>query len=641
MIADELVTILGVDIKGNALNNIKAMEVSLDRLASVAKTASVVVAGLAASAMLMVSSVTAEAQELQKTADKTGVTVEQLQELDYIAAKTGADAKALRNDIVSLTKSMSSPIPGQFNMNMLMFGISAYKANGELKTSAELLGDIAGKLEGMSAQRQLQWASKIGISDETLIALKEGKAGIQALAEEAHNLGLIIPAESIKRAADFRKEMSTLRMYLDRLKQSIVIGALPVLERFMDRFKEFVNLYSGRVARSLQDFTEGFIIAWDTLQKVLKPVEEFFSRIADSIESFLGPADRVELWAHLLYQGMLGILVLFSPFIAKWLLIAGAVKAVLVVLEDVIGYLSGTQDTLTGGIVDYLAEKFPGLVELLKKVKGAAVATFDWIYENVTKVAASTAWTILKTSLSGLIEIFEKITTGVNKWISGFETRFPNITKLLVNFRDTASAVFKEVGGLIETYIKVPVELIVSALETLINLIGNAIDSAVAGADSVAEWANSGLDAVKESVGSTWNGAKEWAADNLDKVATGAKDFGRKALGWFSTIGPAGAAVEAAGTDYASPLTPGATLENSVGLAYMRDLLRGNGNLENSMGLSFMRNSLRGGESHIENTIYVTTGSPQETAALLGGALQDANILRTGILPGYVTPTVR
>lgn len=622
MIADELVTILGVDLKGNALNNIRAMEVSLNKLASVAKTASIVVAGLATSAMLMVGSVTAEAQELQKTADKTGVTVEQLQELDYIAAKTGADARALRNDIVALTKSMSSPIPGQFNMNMLMFGISAYKANGELKTSAELLGDIAGKLEGMSPQRQLQWASKIGISDETLIALKEGKAGIQALAEEANRLGLIIPAESIKRAADFRKEMSTLRMYLDRLKQSIVIGALPVLERFMDRFKEFVNLYSGRVARSLQDFTEGFIIAWDTLQKVLKPVEEFFSKIADSIESFLGPADRVELWAHLLYQGMLGLIVLFSPFIAKWLLIAGAVKAVLVVLEDVIGYLSGTQDTLTGGVVDYLAEKFPGLVELLKKVKDAAVAAFDWLYENVAKVGASASWAIISNVLSELSRLLDQATTSANRWISEFETRFPNITKLLANFRDTASAVFREVGSIIETYIKVPIDLIVSALETLINLIGSAIDAAFSGADSVADKVNGGLNSVKERVGNAWDGVKGWASENVDRLASGAKDFGKRALGWFGTTGVTGAAVEAAGTDYASPLVPGATMANSV-------------------GLSFMRSMLRGGENRIENTIYVTTGSPQETAALIGGALQDSNIIRTGILPGYVTPTVR
>ena len=622
MIADELVTVLGVDIKGNALNNIKSMEAGLNKLASTAKTASIVVAGLATSFMLMVGSVTAEAQELQKTADKTGVTVEQLQELDYIAAKTGADAKALRNDIVALTKSMSSPIPGQFNMNMLMFGISAYKANGELKTSAELLGDIAGKLEGMSPQRQLQWASRIGISDETLIALKEGKAGIQALAEEANRLGLIIPAESIKRAANFRKEMSTLRMYLDRLKQSIVIGALPVLERFMDRFKEFVNLYSGRVARSLQDFTKGFIIAWDTLQKVLKPIGESFSRVADAIEEFLGPADRVELWAHLLYQVMLGLIVLFSPFIAKWLLIAGAVKAVLVVLEDVIGYLSGTQETLTGGVVDYLAEKFPGLVELLKKVKDAAVATFDWIYENIAKVGASASWTVITSILSELVELFEKVTSGINKWISEFETRFPNITKLLANFRDTASAVFREVGNIIETYIKVPIDLIVSTLETLINLIGHAIDSAVSGAESVAEWANNGLNSVKESVGNTWDGVKEWTSENIDRLADGAKEVGKKALGWLGTTGVAGAAFDAAGTDYSSPLTKSATMSNFLGLSFMRSMLRGN-------------------ETRIENTVYVTTGSPQETAVLLSGALKDSSVLRTGILPGYVTPTVR
>ena len=620
MIADELVTVLGVDLKGSALNNLKSMEAGLNKLASTAKTASIVVAGIATSFMLMVGSVTTEAQELQTVADKTGVAVEQLQELDYIAAKTGTDAKALRNDIVALTKSMSSPIPGQFNMNLLMFGVSAYKANGELKTSAELLGDIAGKLEGMSPQRQLQWASLVGISDETLGALKEGKAGIQALAEEAHKLGLIIPAESIKRAADFRKEMSTLRLYLDRLKQSIVIGALPVLERLMSRFKEFVNLHSGKVARSLQDFSEGFIIAWDTLQKVLAPIEAAFSRITDSIEEFLGPADKVELWAHLLYQAMLGLLVLFSPFIAKWLLIAGAVKAVLVVLEDVIGYLSGTQDTLTGGIVDYLAERFPGLVGLLQQVKDAAVDAFGWIYENIAKVGASASWAVLTSVLTALVELFDKVTSGVNKWISDFETRFPNITKLITNLLDIASTVFREVGDLIENYVKVPINLVVTALESLINLIGATVDAVFSLIDTVAGWVNPELDAAKGRAGAAWGGAKDWVAENADDISGGA--VGTSVLSWFGGSGVVGAIANATRLLYANPMTSG---NQAV----------------QSWGLPFTRNSLGGGEGRVENTIYVATGSPQETAALIGGALQDANILRTGMLPGYVTPMVR
>lgn len=622
MIADELVTVLGVDIKGSALNNIKSMEAGLNKLASTAKTASIVVAGLATSFMLMVGSVTAEAQELQKTADKTGVTVEQLQELDYIAAKTGADAKALRNDIVSLTKSMSSPIPGQFNMNMLMFGISAYKANGQLKTSAELLGDIAGKLEGMSPQRQLQWASRVGISDETLIALKEGKAGIQALAEEANRLGLIIPAESIKRAADFRKEISTLRLYLDRLKQSIVIGALPVLERFVSRFKEFINLYSGRIANSLHDFTEGFIIAWDTLQKALRPLERVFSSLKRVIEDFLGPADKVELWAHLLYQGMLGIIVLFSPFIAKWVAIAAAAKVVLLILEDVVGYLTGTQETLTGGIVDYIAKEFPGLVELLKKFGAAAISAFEWLYENVAKVGASAYWTTIKTALTELSKLFKDVTSSVNKWVSEFDTRFPHITRLLSNFRNTAASVFKEVGGFIETYIKVPVDLVVSALETLINLIGKAINTALSGVDAASGLLDKGLSGAAEVTSDLWGGFKGWMSENSEEFAKAAKDWSSRFFGWLGTTGVAGAAFDAAGTEYSSPLTKGATMSNFL-------------------GLSFMRSMLRGSETRIENTIYVTTGSPQETAVLLGGALKDANVMRTGILPGYVTPTVR
>lgn len=606
MIADELVTILGVELKGNALNNIRSMEAGISKLASVAKAASVVVAGLAAGATLMVNSVTAQAAELQKTADKTGVTVEQLQELDYIAAKTGTDAKALRNDVIALTKSMSSPIPGQFNMNLMMLGVSANKAGGGLKTSAELLGDIAGKLQGMSQQRQLQWAARVGISDETLLALKSGKEEIKALAEEAHKLGFIIPAESIKRAADFRKELGTMRLYLDRLKQSVVIGILPIFERLLSWFKELVDFQSGAVMRSLEDFAQGVVMAWDTFMKVLAPFGDIWDKLTTTISDFLGVADKAEMWAHLMLSGFEALLIFFAPFIAKWLAIAAAVKVVLMVIEDLFAYFTGSQESLTGTLLDTLAEKFPRLTAMLKDLKDWITDVFSWWYDNILKVAASSAWAVITATISGIIDFISDLSEAIGKWIDSFGEKYPNIVKyfesiktLVGIIKDAFKDAFSAIGGFITKYATAPINAVISVLKTLVGWLGTAVDLILKGVDTAAGLVNKGVEGLQgagKSVG-------EFLSSGADTVK-----------GWFNSDTP-----ETVKSFTGGGITPG------MGMALQPAYIGAP--------------RVSGGDTN--TNIYITTNDAEAAGRAAGTVANNPNLIHTAMTPGNVSPVMR
>ena len=114
-IVDELVTILGIDLDAQALNKLHAFEDNVGKAAqAVEKFALKISLGATAMSFWLKTSYDEE-ESLQRIADRTGVSTNKLQEWGYAANAISGDAQGLMADMESLQKSMSSPIPGQYN----------------------------------------------------------------------------------------------------------------------------------------------------------------------------------------------------------------------------------------------------------------------------------------------------------------------------------------------------------------------------------------------------------------------------------------------------------------------------------------------------------------------------------------------
>lgn len=380
-VVDELVTLLSFKTSPGTEKAIKSIKDGIDTLKSeVTKwAAAATAAGTATSAFLL--SASNKAIELQKLSQATNLSTDNLQQWQYAAEAVGASSAAVTSDLESLLKTMSSPIPGELNMELMMLGVSVHNASGQLRGADEVLKDVGDKLNKMSSARAVQWAERVGISNDTLMLLKQGRQGLSELFEEAQLVGAIIPADAIERGAELSKSIKTLKTVFQALGNSIALSFAPNLKKVVDNFKQFLINNAEFVRQGLgitiDGVSRGFVRFWDILVKI----KDGFVAVLQPMQPFLKNMDAVKVVAGLVTGALAGFLALMAPAIIQFAAVGAAIAGVSLVIEDFITWLQGGESVI-GDIVNAFSnwmDKFPELKEDLKSVGQVFADVFNAI----------------------------------------------------------------------------------------------------------------------------------------------------------------------------------------------------------------------------------------------------------------------
>lgn len=215
-VVDELVTLLSFKTSPGTEKAIKSIKDGISTLKSeVTKwAAAATAAGAATSAFLL--SASDKAIELQKLSQSTNLSTDSLQQWQYAAEAVGASSAAVTSDLESLLKTMSSPIPGELNMELMMLGVSVHNASGQLRGADEVLKDVGDKLNKMSSARAVQWAERVGISNDTLMLLKQGRQGLSELLKRRSLLGRLYRKTQLTGARSYQNQSKRLKRFFKR-----------------------------------------------------------------------------------------------------------------------------------------------------------------------------------------------------------------------------------------------------------------------------------------------------------------------------------------------------------------------------------------------------------------------------------------
>lgn len=414
-VVDELVTLLSFKTSPGTEKAIKSIKDGIATLKSeVTKwAAAATAAGAATSAFLL--SASNKAIELQKLSQATNLSTDNLQQWQYAAEAVGASSAAVTSDLESLLKTMSSPIPGELNMELMMLGVSVHNASGQLRGADEVLKDVGDKLNKMSSARAVQWAERVGISNDTLMLLKQGRQGLSELFEEAQLVGAIIPEDAINRGAELSKSIKTLKAVFQALGNSIALSFAPNLKKVVDNFKQFLINNADFVRQGLgitiDGVSRGFGRFWDILVKI----KDGFVALLQPMQPFLKNMDAVKIVAGLVTGALAGFLALMAPAIIQFAAVGAAIAGVSLVIEDFITWLQGGESVI-GDIVNAFSnwmDKFPELKEDLKSVGQVFADVFN--------------------AIPGLID----------KCIDKIEDMFPVINKILSSLGKVIDFVYK------------------------------------------------------------------------------------------------------------------------------------------------------------------------------------------------------
>lgn len=435
-VVDELVTLLSFKTSPGTEKAINSIKDGIDTLKSeVTKwAAAATAAGAATSAFLL--SASDKAIELQKLSQSTNLSTDSLQQWQYAAEAVGASSAAVTSDLESLLKTMSSPIPGELNMELMMLGVSVHNASGQLRGADEVLKDVGDKLNKMSSARAVQWAERVGISNDTLMLLKQGRQGLSELFEEAQLVGAIIPEDAINRGAELSKSIKTLKTVFQALGNSIALSFAPNLKKVVDNFKQFLINNADFVRQGLgvtiDGVSRGFGRFWDILVKI----KDGFVALLQPMQPFLKNMDAVKVVAGLVTGALAGFLALMAPAIIQFAAVGAAIAGVSLVIEDFITWLQGGESVI-GDIVNAFSnwmDKFPELKEDLKSVGQVFADVFNAIPSLIDKCIEKIEdmFPVINKILSGLGKVIdfvyegaktagETLTEGALKVFGGYE----------------------------------------------------------------------------------------------------------------------------------------------------------------------------------------------------------------------------
>lgn len=388
-VVDELVTVLSTVLGDGSEKAVDTYKKGLDGVVATVKEATKRFAMAATGLTAFVAGAVNSAASIQKVSETTGVSTDALQEWAYAAKSVGVSASAVESDLAKMQK--------------------------QAMWTGRSLESWADTFKGMSVPQANMWGEAIGISPDTVRLLREGREGIAALRKEAHSVGAVISSEDLKRAAQLKTSVMSLTTQLRAFGTTIAIGTLPMIDKLVTSFKEWLNVNKEWVASNITKFLENLGRVFSELWEDGKKLVDWFKETLGPIGDFGKKLWEATDWAKLL-KGALALLVAyFAPAIAAFGLAVGAVIALSAAFEDFIAFLEG-KDSIIGRLVDSFQEKFPNLANLLKNV---VVVAFKLVTQT-----AKTMWELLQNIAKGIGGVIETIITGVDKTIGAARRLF-------------------------------------------------------------------------------------------------------------------------------------------------------------------------------------------------------------------------
>lgn len=496
-VIDALLITLGVDSSGVK----SGMEQAENTIAASAKNImNNILAPLAAA--LAIGSAFKEylagAQAVGNLANTLNENQEDMQAWAGAVERAGGDASAFEGSLVSLNSKMlefaqtgtSSAAPA-----LAQLGISARDSNGNIKSSIDIMQELARVADTMDPARFQALTSSLGIDSGTLLLLKQGSMSVDELVARQKLLG-VYTAEDSAIATKMGNAIKDLMQVLKSISTVIMRFVLPPLTWLTDKMVEFVLFI-----REHEVFLRAVI-----------------SGIAAVLTAVLLPA-----------MIKIGAAALANPLTWIFIAVAAAVLAVSLLIEDLYVYIKGGKSSLgefwsmfgSGEeVAAKLSKAWAKLKEFFSSFLDVAVKNFKLLVKTVANLVdfVLTLGSYLGYLFNLITYIFTFNGEGITKAFEGLATAgeklkdiFLNIVSyikdMLLNFLDfvglkepllaffdafaqKASAVFKSVMEFMAPVID-GIKFIAGGIA---NVAGFAKDKLAGGIEAVASFFGAGSD---------------------------------------------------------------------------------------------------------------------------------------------------
>lgn len=231
-----------------------------------------------------------------KTGKALGLTAEQVQEYEFMADRSGVSQTILNSSLIAFTKRLGESKAGTgglFSMLKkvnpeLLKQLQATENTGEaLDLYLEYLGSI--KSESKQAALASAAFSRSGVKMSNVA--REGAAGMKALKEEAHRLGLVISNDAAKSSEAFMDELTNMKASLTGVKNILGSSLMPIIRELTVRFTEFVVKNRGAIKK----WADSFAASLPTFDELMAGFKKVKAEVTPLIKALGWVIDKVGL----------------------------------------------------------------------------------------------------------------------------------------------------------------------------------------------------------------------------------------------------------------------------------------------------------------------------------------------------------
>ena len=221
---------LGFDVDGAGAAKFDATLVSATKKAI---ALGVAVEAAALSVVAFTTKTASGLDELYWASQRTGATVAGIQAIGYAASQTGSSAAAARSSLESLAHFMRTSPGAEGFLNRL--GVQTRDASGQMRGMESIFAGVGQRLSNMPYYRANQYASMLGIDENTLMAMRRGMGEFGAqynATAKAIGFNADVAAKSSNRFMTSMREFTMMAgMARDKIGTSLTDGLAGSLDR--------------------------------------------------------------------------------------------------------------------------------------------------------------------------------------------------------------------------------------------------------------------------------------------------------------------------------------------------------------------------------------------------------------------------
>ena len=312
---EKLSSTLGELADAAGVNLPQALQSMTTEIDSASKAGAVLVGVLAGIVTGLASATisTAEnAKELKTLSQQTGLTVEQLQELEYTSAALGIEEDEVQDKMKDLTSAMRDARDGSEDMQNAFerLGVSVTERNGELRSAGDVFYEVIDALGGIrnGTERDAVAMQIFGEEAQKLNPLiYAGKDALLEYAEEANRLGYVMDTKTVDSFAELGTQFVEFNKQLDAVKNQFAIVLLPVLTNLLSVIAQL----SPEQLQMLITLT-AVVATVITLAKAVKGLAD----LGSAISSFFSTTNTGAAKVLLIISAIVGALILILGLIA-------------------------------------------------------------------------------------------------------------------------------------------------------------------------------------------------------------------------------------------------------------------------------------------------------------------------------------